>query len=77
MVTIPETTATLGFVNPVQFDRTDAIKERVVDCTREELIDLVFMQLGMLERFQGVMEGMNAELEDFLGYNEPMFLPKK
>lgn len=72
MIEIKESDATLGFASPVFFERTEKIRERIVDCSREELIDLAFCQLGMLERFQGSCERMNLELEEHLGYHEPL-----
>ncbi len=75
MITIPQTEATVGFVAPVFFDSSERLRERIVDCTREELIELAFFQQGMLEKFQGVTEGINLELENFLGYHEPLHIP--
>jgi len=72
MIEIKESDATLGFASPVFFERTDKIRERVVDCSREELIDLVFSQLGMLEEMQGFFERVNTKLEHHLGYHEPL-----
>jgi hypothetical protein len=72
MIKITETEATRGFVSPTFFERTEQIKERVVDCTREELIDLCFHYLGMLEKYQCFSENANRELEEHLGYYESM-----
>jgi hypothetical protein len=72
MIKILETESTAGFASPVFFERTERIKERIVDCSREELIDLCFHQLGMLEKYQGFSERVNAELEEHLGYHEPL-----
>jgi hypothetical protein len=72
MIEIKETDLTLGFASPVFFDRTEKIRERIVDCSREELIDLAFFQLGMLEKFQGWCEKTNIELEGHLGYHEKL-----
>lgn len=73
MIAIKPTEATLGFPSPAFFERTEIIRERIVDCSREELIDLAFHYLGILEKYQGIHELANRELEDLLGYNEPMF----
>lgn len=70
MIKIEETEATIGFASTIFFERTEKIRERIVDCTREELIDLCFHQLGMLERYQGNSERINRELEEYLGYHE-------
>lgn len=75
MIEIKPTTSTLGFASPVLFERTDKIREKVVDCTREELVDLAFHQLEMLERIQGQLQTTNNELEDHLGYNEKLENP--
>ena len=72
MITINPSEATQGFASPVFFERTERLRDRVVDCTREELIDLVFHQLSMLESMQGQFEQWNATLEDHLGYHEPL-----
>ena len=72
MIEIKESDATLGFASPVFFERTEKIRERVIDCSREELIDLVFNQLQMLERVQGWCEKTNLELEHHLGYHEKL-----
>ncbi len=72
MITIQPSEATQGFASSVFFERTEKIRERVVDCTREELIDLVFHNLGMLEEMQGQHEQWNARLEEHLGYYEPL-----
>lgn len=72
MITIPESDSTIGFASSVFFDRSENIRERVVDCTREELIDLVFFQLGMLESMQGQFEQWNLKLEEHLGYHETL-----
>lgn len=74
MIEIKPTEATLGFPSPFFFERTGKIRERVVDCTREELIDLSFHYIAILEKYQGIHELANRELEDLLGYNEPMFV---
>lgn len=70
MITIPPTQSTTGLVSATYMERTERIVERVVDMTREELVDFVFYQMNMLEKFQGVCEKMNQELESHLGYNE-------
>jgi hypothetical protein len=72
MIEISQTDLENGFVAPTYFERTEKIRERIVDCTREELIDLAFFQLQMLERFQGNCERINQELEEHLGYYEPL-----
>lgn len=72
MIEIAETTSTRGFTSDVFFERTEKIRERVVDCTREELVDLVFHQLSMLEKIQARTEKMNDDLEKHLGYHERM-----
>lgn len=72
MIEIKETNSTTGFVVPAFFERTESYRERYVDCSREELIDLCFHQLGMLEKIQGILEVSNRDLENHLGYNETM-----
>jgi hypothetical protein len=71
-MTIPETTSTLGFSCDVHFQRTGKIRERVVDCSREELIDYAFMLLDTLEKTHGMLENHVDKLEEMLGYNELM-----
>lgn len=73
MIEIPITEATLGFATPIFFERTERIVERVVDCTREELVDTVFFYLKILEEVQGSSERLNDRLETILGYRESMF----
>lgn len=68
MVKVSPTNAYQGFVSPVFFDRTEQLRERIVDCTREELIDLSFHYLSILEGIQGATEKVNRELEENLGY---------
>lgn len=70
MITVEETESTLGFIRPVHFARTGKIRERVVDCSREELIDLVFRQINMLERAQGYAQHSSEMLEKELGWQE-------
>jgi len=78
MVEIPPTESTLGFPVPFFFLRTERFVERIIDCTREELIDLNFYYLNMLEEFQGVTERINDRLESTIGFNESMFqIPTK
>ena len=72
MVTIKETDATRGFAVPVFFERTEKLREKIVECTREELIDLAFAYLGKLESIQGSLQKHNNCLEEFLGYLEPL-----
>lgn len=72
MLTIPETTSENGFVVPAFFDRTERFRDRIVDCNREELIDLSFALLGQLEHIQGMMQKENDQLENWLGYHEPL-----
>jgi len=73
MVEIPPTTSILGFAVPVFFVRTERIVERIVDCSREELVDLAFFYLGVLEEVQGSSERLNDRLESIMGYQEHMF----
>jgi len=73
MVEIPPTNSTLGFAVPVFFIRTERIVERIVDCSREELIDLSFFYLNVLEEVQGASERLNDRLESIMGYQESMF----
>jgi len=73
MVEIPITEATLGFALPVFFIRTERIVERIADCSREELMDLSFFYLGILEEVQGSSERLNDRLESVMGYQESMF----
>ena len=72
MIEIPPTDSTNGFSSSVFFERTDKIRDRIVDCTREELIDLAFFQLQMLEEVQGASEALNFKLEKHLGYYEDL-----
>jgi len=74
MIEIPESTATLGLAVPVFFERTERIRERIVDCTKEELVDIAFYYLGVLEEVQGASEKLNDRLETILGYQESMFV---
>lgn len=75
MIEIKQSESTQGFVATVFFERTERLRDRVVDCNIEELRDLVFHQLNMLERVQSISEAINRELEQHLGYNEPMGIP--
>jgi len=75
VIEIPSTTSTLGFASPTFFDRTERIRERIVDCSKEELVDLAFFYLGILEEVQGTSEKLNDKLELMLGYHESMFNP--
>lgn len=72
MDNVKETSSTLGFAVPVFFERTERIRERIVDCNREELIDLSFHYLGKLEKIQGMLQATNDDLESFLGYHEQL-----
>lgn len=72
MYIIPQTEAKLGFSSDAYFDRTNKIRERIVDCSREELIDLSFHYLGIIEKMHGVFENQVSELYEILGYNELM-----
>lgn len=72
MITIPPTNSTLGFVSPVFFESSERIRERIVDCSKDELVELAFFYLGHLESIQGFMENKNQELEKILGYRDPI-----
>ncbi len=72
MHNIPETNASLGFSSDVYFERTGKIRERIIDCSREELIDLAFNYLGIIEKIHGMHENSVNEIENMLGYNEIM-----
>lgn len=76
MIEIKSSESTLGFPVPYFFDRTERYVERLVDCTREELIDLNFFYLDLLEKTQGMTEKLNQVLEESIGYNEPLFTIK-
>ena len=67
--TIKETTSSLGFVRPVQFERTGRLRERLVDCSREELIDLNFYYLELLEKAQGIVQNLSDSMEESLGWS--------
>lgn len=67
--TIKETTSSLGFVKPVQFERTGRLRERLVDCSREELIDLNFFYLELIEKVQGLNQNISEGLEESLGWS--------
>jgi hypothetical protein len=70
MVKIPETTSNLGFVKPFYFVRDGVFRERIVDCSREQLIDLSFHFLGLLEKEQGIHQRESEKLEKALGWCE-------
>jgi len=61
-----------GFGAPVYFERTGNWRKRVVDCTREELIDYVFDRIGRMDEIDGLFEAVHEKLENALGYNVPM-----
>lgn len=66
---IKETTSSLGFVRPVQFMRTGRLRDRLVDCSREELIDLNFHYLELLEKAQGIVQNLSDSMEESLGWS--------
>lgn len=72
MLTVTATECTDGFVVPVYFERTERFRERIVDCSREELTDLAFCYLNKLEQLQGLHQKTSLCLEEYLGYLEPL-----
>lgn len=72
MVEIKPTESTRVFASPVLFERTGNIREKLVECSREELIDYSAACHEMLEAFQGQSERTNRELELFLGWMETL-----
>ena len=68
MIHIKETEGGHGFASEVYFERTGKIRNRVQDCTREELIDLNYNYIALLEKTQGKLQKESEELEIELGW---------
>ena len=72
MLTVKATTCETGFVVPTFFERSERFRERIVDCNKEELVDLAFAYLNKLEQLQGLHQKTSDCLEEYLGYCEPL-----
>lgn len=71
MLNIPETESSLGIVRPVFFERSGAIREKVIDMTREELIDFVFFQREALDGIHASVGKISDVLDVQLGWVNP------
>lgn len=67
---IPATEATFGFVKNFHFERTGEVREKVVECNREELIDLVFYLIKATDDIRGDAENIQSTLDKKLGWTE-------
>jgi len=74
MLNIEPTEVKRSFVSPVMFERTGNVRDRIVDCSREELIDYNAHLVDLLQKIQGQTERMNRDIEDALGWNEKLYL---
>jgi hypothetical protein len=61
-----------GFASPVYFERTGKWRSRIIDCTREELIDLSFKHINELEKVDGMLEQMKEFTERALGWRSQL-----
>lgn len=50
MIEIKQHEGEIGIMSSFFFERTDNIRERIVDCSREELMDLAFSLVEVLEK---------------------------
>ena len=71
MLNIPETTSTLGIIRPVFFERSGAIRESVIEMSREELIDFVFFQREALDGIHASIGRISDVLDVQLGWIDP------
>lgn len=71
MITIPESN-TIRFPTDWYFERTERVREKIQDLSREELIDLTAHLMNHFSKIQGSMEQINLQMEEILGWHDPM-----
>jgi hypothetical protein len=72
MITIQPTDIVNSFASPVLFNRTGNIRDKISQCSREELLDYSIYLVCHLEKYQAYSERTNRDLEDILGWNEKL-----
>lgn len=71
MITIPEIEG-VRFPTDWFFERTGKVREKIEDCTREELMDLTSYLMTKFSAIQGKTEAINLEMEEILGWHDPL-----
>lgn len=71
MIEIQES-GTIRFPTDWFFVRTDRLRSKIEDCSREELIDLTSHLMTEFTKIQGDMETVNLRMENVLGFHDPM-----
>lgn len=71
MIEIPEIEK-VRFPTDWFFQRTEKVREKIEDCTREELIDLTSYLMTKFSEVQGKTEAINLEMEEILGWHDPL-----
>lgn len=72
MITIKEVQSRYRFPTDWFFERTERLRGSVEDLNREELIDLLHHVMGKFSQVQGRLEEINSQMEDDLGWNDPL-----
>lgn len=74
MITIAEFESPSNLAADMFFDRTERLRSKISECSREELLDLVTHLINKAEVAQSKLENLSQEFEEMLGYHDPLIL---